>query len=202
LLNHPVDSNCYIIKKQDRDNCLIVDPARGEGVSLYRYLSQKALKPDYIILTHEHFDHISSVEYLRTAFACKVIASVVCSVNIGQPKKNLSVFHDQVGFSCGPADVIIQHDDSVVEWEQEKLHFFLTPGHSDGGLSFYVGHHLFTGDTLMNGFDAVTKLPGGNKQKLQTSIQKIITSSHETMVLCPGHGEICQLRQLKILKEF
>jgi glyoxylase-like metal-dependent hydrolase (beta-lactamase superfamily II) len=112
------------------------------------------------------------------------------------------VFHDQVGFSCGPADVIIQHDDLFVEWEQEKLHFFLTPGHSEGALSFYIGNHLFTGDTLMNGYDTVTKLPGGNKQKLQISIQKIIANSHETMVLYPGHGEICRLSHLKIVKEF
>lgn len=197
LLNHPVDSNCYIIRREQGSACVIVDPAQGTGTSLLQYLSEQNLRPDYIILTHEHFDHISSVECLRTAFSCKVVATAVCSERIPEPKKNLSLFYDQIGFSCRPADLVIEEDNASLDWEGETLFFLLTPGHTEGGLCFNVGEHLFTGDTLMNGHDAVTKLPGGNKVMLQESIKKIFDSYSEQTILYPGHGEVCWLHHLK-----
>lgn len=177
-------------------SCIIVDPAHGEGSTLVEYLIEKNLEPSFIILTHEHFDHISSLEYLRTRFDCKVIASVKCSESIINSKKNLSLFFDQKGFNCSPADILIDKNNSVIIWQKNNLHFYLTPGHSEGGLCFSLGNKLFTGDTLLQSSKAIVKLPGGDKQKLDESINMLFELFGSDTMIFPGHGEVFSLAML------
>ena len=87
LLNFPVNSNCYIISTGEPKNCILVDPSQEEGHSLRNYLLERELIPEFIILTHEHFDHIISVEYLRKEFNCPVVSTEKCSESIRDSKK-------------------------------------------------------------------------------------------------------------------
>lgn len=196
LLNFPIDSNCFIISERNSGNCVVVDPAHREGSTLVEYLIENNLEPSFIILTHEHFDHISSLEYLRTRYDCKVIASVRCSDSITNSKKNLSLFFDQKGFDCSPADILIEHNGSKISWQNTSLHFYLTPGHSEGGLCFNLGNNLFTGDTLLQSSKAIVKLPGGNKQKLEQSIYMLFKQFGGDTMIFPGHGGIFSLAEL------
>jgi hydroxyacylglutathione hydrolase len=195
--NHPVNSNCYLIRKKGANNCIIVDPSFKN----YSLLEIRNIKLDYIILTHEHFDHIGSVQYLRRKYDCKVVSSVNCSANITNAKKNLSLFYDKVGFCCDPAEILIHTSHSSISWDGFDLIFILTPGHSEGGLCFSVENHLFTGDTIMNGYEPVVKLPGGNKAKLEESINTIVNTFSFDMFLYPGHGDQFQLSTLAVLND-
>lgn len=188
LLNSPVDSNCYIITKSGTDNCLLVDPAQGDGTLLYNHLLANGYSPQYIIVTHEHFDHISSIEHLRQNFGCPLIASAECSQRITHPKGNLSLFRDGIGFTCAPAEVIISEDGFSLPWKGELIRFYVTPGHSEGGLCFSIGPHLFTGDTVMETYKPVVKLPGGNKAKLRESIERLLRVFDGNTQVYPGHG--------------
>jgi hydroxyacylglutathione hydrolase len=196
LLNFPIDSNCFIISDKNSGSCIVVDPAHGEGSMLVEYLIQNNLEPTFVILTHEHFDHISSLEYLRTRYDCKVIASVKCSESISNSKKNLSLFFDQKGFNCSPADILIERNNSQIIWQKNNLHFYLTPGHSEGGLCFSLRNNLFTGDTLLQSSKTIVKLPGGDKRKLDDSINMISELFGDDTMILPGHGEIFMLAEL------
>jgi hydroxyacylglutathione hydrolase len=194
--NYPIDSNCFVITKLGEDSCILVDPALGDGFELKSRLSEFGVMPEYIILTHEHFDHISSVEFLRKEYGCQVIASAKCSDNITDPKKNLSLFTDQRGFACSPADIIVDEEEYVWEWRNLTVNFYHTPGHSEGGLCFSIGDNLFTGDTLMGLYKPVTKLPGGNKVELDKSVKKLIVRFDDGTNIFPGHGDGCRLSEL------
>jgi hydroxyacylglutathione hydrolase len=196
LLNFPVDSNCFIVSKNRESNCIIIDPAQGEGEALCEYLYVEGLIPNFIILTHEHFDHISSVEHLREKFRCKVVSSIKCSSNITNSKKNLSQFYDQKGFACLPSDVLVDRDGYILEWNNKTINFYLTPGHSEGGMCFNIENNLFTGDTLMEEYKTTVKLPGGNKTKLTESIHNLLKSFDLNTKIFPGHGEIFRLEKL------
>jgi glyoxylase-like metal-dependent hydrolase (beta-lactamase superfamily II) len=188
LLNFPVDSNCYIITKEGTDKCIVVDPAQGDGDALCHYLLSKNYTPEYIVLTHEHFDHISSAECLRENFGCQLIASRECSERIVHPKKNLSLFRDGVGFQCQAAEIVIDQNAYCFLWGETKIYFFLTPGHSEGGLCFSLQDNLFTGDTVMQNYKPVIKLPGGNKVKLKESIEMLFDIFDDKILVFPGHG--------------
>jgi hydroxyacylglutathione hydrolase len=196
IQNFPIDSNCYIITNDIGKECILVDPALEKGASLYSNLLQKGLMLEYIILTHEHFDHISSVEYLRDNYECRVISSAICSEYITNPRKNLSIFYDQIGFSCSPADIIIIDDYVSLQWGETIIKFYSTPGHSEGGICFSIGNNLFTGDTIIRDVKPVVKLPGGNKADLDKSLKRLFEMFDGDTVIFPGHGEIFKLSEL------
>ena len=43
-------------------------------------------------------------------------------------------------------------------------------------------------DTIQRGGEGLTCYPGGNKDKLETSIQKIYSKVHQATKILPGHG--------------
>jgi glyoxylase-like metal-dependent hydrolase (beta-lactamase superfamily II) len=189
IKNFPVASNCYLIIKEGYEGCILIDPACEEGLSLDKYLIENNIKPDYIILTHEHFDHISSVEFLRRKYNCKVLCSAICSENITSSKKNLSVFYNQVGFSCSPADLTIEELEFELLWQNIQIRFYQTPGHSEGGICFGFQEYLFTGDTILQNHSTVVKLPGGNKIKLAQTLKMLRGLIRNDTRVFPGHGD-------------
>ena len=51
-----------------------------------------------------------------------------------------------------------------------NLEVLLTPGHSPGGLTYLVGNHCFTGDTLLPGRVGRVDIPGASPQQMVTDI--------------------------------
>ena len=64
IKNQPVDSNCYVVSHEGFQGCIVIDPGTKDGDELFKYLTGKNLRPEFIILTHEHFDHIWGVNKL------------------------------------------------------------------------------------------------------------------------------------------
>ncbi|MHC1704345.1 MAG: MBL fold metallo-hydrolase [Tenuifilaceae bacterium] len=187
--NHPIDSNCYLIFDQNFRNSIVVDPGTDQDIELNDFIELNKIKVDYIILTHEHFDHIWGVNSLRSKFPCKVICSTECGEKVVDKKKNLSLFYDNVGFQIDPPDTKIETDFYEFKWNNYNINIFKTPGHSDGSICIQVNNYLFTGDTIIKGEKTVLKLPNSNKNSLLKSL-KIIESicSPDTLILS-GHGD-------------
>ena len=61
-----------------------------------------------------------------------------------------------------------------------------TPGHTPGGVSYRMGDHLFTGDTLFDGDYGRTDLPGGSMAQMRESLRMLL--SLHGLRAYPGHG--------------
>ena len=107
IKNKPIDSNCFILYNNSSSDCIIVDPGTEDCCDLLLFLNQYKLVPGHIILTHEHFDHIMGVNKLIDLFNCNIVCSEKCLEYIGDKKKNLSVFQNQVGFEIKTKNVIL-----------------------------------------------------------------------------------------------
>ncbi|WP_054719138.1 MBL fold metallo-hydrolase [Marinifilum fragile] len=105
IVSNPIDSNCFILHQPNNQSCIIIDPGAENTTAVCEYIQNNMLEPEGILLTHEHFDHIMSVESLRKQFDCKLFASKKCSDKIVDSKKNLSLFYNNIGFKCKSADV-------------------------------------------------------------------------------------------------
>ena len=68
-------------------------------------------------------------------YGAKIAYSNACSNNIIDKKKNLSLFYDQKGFDCSPADLIIENVNNAISWGNNFIQFFKTEGHSIGSIS-------------------------------------------------------------------
>ena len=60
----PVATNCYLIINLDNNESIIVDPADSPE-SIYDMVVRSASRPQAILLTHGHFDHIGAANEVR-----------------------------------------------------------------------------------------------------------------------------------------
>ncbi|MCB1082882.1 MAG: MBL fold metallo-hydrolase, partial [Simkania sp.] len=77
----------------------------------------------------------------------------------------------------------------VIEVGKLKLIVIETPGHTPGGVCFYLDKEkiLFSGDTLFKGSIGKISFPTANPQAMWRSLKKLEKLPPETVVY-PGHG--------------
>ncbi|MBX3375695.1 MAG: MBL fold metallo-hydrolase [Phycisphaeraceae bacterium] len=182
----PFETNCYIVA--DGDRCWIID-ASFEPEALIERVRDLGLKPEALILTHAHVDHIAGVdEVVRTFGPLPVVMHADEREWLANPMLNLSAAMGLPVTACGPDRFIAEGDRLTLGGQTWKvLH---TPGHSPGGVSLVNSEAgiALVGDTLFAGSIGRTDFPGSDFESLAHSIRaKLYTLPDDTRVY-PGHG--------------
>ncbi len=86
--------NSYLIEEDGF--VVIIDP--GQDGVVETEIDSKGYLPEYILLTHEHFDHVQDLEAVRDKYSVPVIASRTCSERLGNPETNLSIIEDILSY--------------------------------------------------------------------------------------------------------
>jgi hydroxyacylglutathione hydrolase len=183
----PLQTNCYILANSKK-TCLIVDPGE-EGKKLINHLEQRKLKPQAILLTHAHFDHIGAVDDIRNQYNIPVYLHSKEKNWLVDPALNGSQFFMMGQIKVRQADHLISNEGTITVGDF-TFEVYETPGHSPGSISFYFREDgiVVSGDALFQGSIGRTDLPGGNHEVLIKSIHdKLLVLPEETQVL-PGHG--------------
>lgn len=180
-------ANCYLYACPESKKAVIIDPG-AEGKRIHRWVSEKGLKVDYILLTHGHVDHIGAVDELRV-----LLGNVTVGIHAGDAgmltdgMKNLSSLMGR-GLVLQGADFLLQDGQEIVVGN-EKLKVIATPGHSPGCVCLLSNEGLFSGDTLFAGSIGRTDFPGGSLDQLLKGVKdKLMILPDDTRVF-PGHGE-------------
>lgn len=207
-----ITSNMYVIMSDNE--ALIIDPHVNEEVT--ELLKKNDIKDITIILTHEHFDHISGVNYFRDNFNVTVWANKQCGDLVVSSDKNLSSFFMTMFLTKSKEErklaQMIFKEDYVCEVDKTfegsidvtfgslKLHMVETPGHSKGSICIEVNSkYLFSGDSLVQGADIITRLPGGSKKEYQEITRPYLWSLDSHMIVFPGHGLDVYMSDLRIV---
>ncbi len=191
FVNDPVDSVTYVVSNNDSLKAIIIDPGTENDSRITDYLHKAKIVPECILLTHEHFDHILGVNYLREFYSgIKLATSLKTSIRLPQVKKNLSVFYNQTSLVVDEADIIIEEGSYV--FAELPVKVYHTPGHTDSSLTFIIDRSIFSGDFLLPSVRPVTNLPTGSRTAYQESSDKI-RSLFEGCTIYPGHGACYKL---------
>ncbi len=180
-------ANCYLYACMESKKAVIIDPG-ADGKRIYRWVLEKGLKVDYILLTHGHVDHIGAVDELR-----ELLGEVSVGIHAGDAgmltdgKQNLSSYFGP-GLVLKKADFLLQ-DRQELAIGKEVLKVISTPGHSPGGVCFLCSEGLFSGDTLFAGSIGRTDFPGGSMNQLLDGVKKKLLILPEETRVFPGHGE-------------
>lgn len=153
----------YIVFDRSTKQAALIDSG-WETKPIKKELEEKGLKLLYAIATHEHFDHISSLE------------------DIAREMNAMTVAHRLSGIK---ADLIVEDNDKI-DLGDSVLQIIHTPGHTPGSICIYDGSNLFTGDTLFIGTCGRTDLPGGSDEQLFNSLKRLMELPDDT-VIYPGH---------------
>lgn len=180
--------DCYLVEDRSARRALVIDPGHGCGEPVAARLDASRSRLDYIVLTHEHHDHIADVSELRARFDATVIAAGAASRHLADPKANLSAFYPGAACRTGPADILAEELGGVLRWGEHVVELHATPGHTEGSICIALPGLLFAGDTLIPGTKTVVKLPRGDKAALARSMDFIFSSFLPDTIVYPGHG--------------
>ena len=200
-----IDSNSYVIV--GKEEAIIVDPIDSE--ELIEFLKKTKSSLYRVFLTHEHFDHISGINKLRSIFSCVIYANHVCSELIQNKKKNLSALANIIisgskyvermtvmPFACKAADVVF-YERLSINWMGYTIVLISTPGHSHGSICILVdGIIIFTGDSLLVDYHVITRLPGGDRKIYQEKTCPFFMQLSKNIIVLPGHGEYNRLADI------
>jgi len=171
----PFGTNAYIVTcRGTRDSVLIDAPAEANII----IDKLKNTTPKYILLTHNHLDHIGALAQLRAELKVPLAAHASDTGNLTLPPE------------------ILLNDGDMISLGRLKLNVFHTPGHTPGSLCFRVGRYLISGDTIFPGGSGKTSSPDDFKQIIKSITDKIFVLPDDTQIY-PGHGNSTVLKKEK-----
>lgn len=201
---NPFQENTYLIIN-DKNDCWIVDPGmydHAETNELDEYIRINELKPQAIINTHTHIDHIFGVQGLQGKY----------HIPFSFHEKDLPVLSNAAGsaavfgldFGKIPAYHSFIKENEMLKLGEDEVEVRFAPGHSPGSIVFYYkpGNWLIAGDVLFNGSIGRTDLPGGNFDTLIKSIREQLFTLPDETVVHPGHGPSTRVGDEKIYNPF
>jgi glyoxylase-like metal-dependent hydrolase (beta-lactamase superfamily II) len=161
------DTNCYLVTCTQTQETVVIDPG-DDPVKIQQQLGKLAVR--WLVFTHAHPGHVGAKDALKAATGAPT------AMHLADATANLK-----------SADRYLVTGDSL-PFGTFTLEVLATPGHSPGGLSFKVGNHLFTGDTLMAGRIGRVDVPGSSPQQLAMSLHAGLMTLPDNTVVYPGHG--------------
>ena len=217
-----IETNCWLFQwpadqasRNPNDNkpCIIIDPGDEAGKIISR-LTELNWTPQFIFLTHGHFDHLTALpallEKYRDVSGPKIGIHGADANSLG---KDSLALHRESFIAAGGnaayidalwkprglssampgADIVFKDSDSAGPFK--VLHL---PGHTPGSAAFYdeKGGVLFSGDTLFRGNCGRTDLPGGDRELLKKSLKRLLSLNEDTVVF-PGHGPATNIKNEK-----
>jgi hydroxyacylglutathione hydrolase len=172
-----------------------------EGITAW--LMENGVRPEALILTHQHHDHVLDVGRIQTAFGCPVYAHSEPSEELTLSKR----LERMMGIPCRIDPYTVDHRfdglDSI-DLGGFALDLFHVPGHSPDSVCFQLrgAPLLIGGDVLFAGSIGRTDFPNGDHELLLSGIrQKLWPVPDETEVL-PGHGPTTTIGREKATNPF
>ena len=186
----PIQENTYILFNEFND-CLIIDPGcyyDDEKDELLDYISKMDLKPQMLLNTHCHLDHVFGNKFVAEKFGL--------TLQLHRDEKFVLDFAPRSGlmynlpFDSYAGEYIFLKEADTILLGTDELRVMEAPGHSPGHICFYCAkqHFIISGDVLFNRSIGRTDLPGGDHELLLKNIrEKLFTLPDETVVYS-GHG--------------
>ena len=185
--------NCYVIYDEVSREAAVIDPGfywDEEKRKFAKFIEESNLHIKYMLCTHLHFDHIFGTTFIEDTYGVKISASLEDNAWIENFARTVARFGIQPNTMPRPAGHPL-HDGDILSLGSETLQCIATPGHSAGGMCFYVPESsiLFAGDTLFQGSIGRTDFEDGSYAQLIHSIQKQLLPLPSNTIVYPGHGD-------------
>jgi hydroxyacylglutathione hydrolase len=202
---------CNVYHLSNGRNCLVVDTGiKLEGKKLIKRLRQLG-KPDFVIMTHTHFDHTGNAGLLKEQFSPQFIvhesekiflesgSSPIPKGNMGWSKFLYGLGPNRVShWFCVQgvkADLVFEDcfDLSDAGFNAYILH---TPGHSAGSSCLIIDDQLVIAGDALGGMPGAVFPPWGDDARgIVQSWQKLLGTNCQTFH--PAHGFVIERPRLE-----
>ena len=194
----PYDNGTYLVV-DDRRDALLIDPAMGDRLVIDA-IKEQGLRLVEILNTHGHPDHIFGNAAVKEATNARLAIHRLDAYRLGPERPPTTM-------EIPPCDADDLFDEGALGYVADlKVTALHTPGHTEGSTCFYFERErvLFSGDVIFQGSTGRWDLPGGDREQMERSLERVMTLPADTKVY-PGHGATTtiadELPTLRYLRE-
>lgn len=152
----------YLVVEDRSREALVVDSG-WETKPIEDAVKETGARVKFAVATHEHFDHVSSLQDLASKVGAKVVA------------------HENSPIRC---DAKVS-DGEELELGETGVRVLHTPGHTEDSICLYDGGNVFTGDTLFVG--TIGRFDRARSQAMFESLHEVILKLPAATMMYPGH---------------
>lgn len=152
--------------------CVVIDP--GDAAPVMKFLAERELTLETILITHHHADHIGGVDELLTHWRVPVY---------GPAAENIAC----VSHALSEGDLV-----SLPAFADQPFRVMDVPGHTSGHIAYVSGDVLFCGDTLFAA--GCGRLFEGTAAQLHDSLARLAALPPHTRVYCTHEYTLSNLR--------
>lgn len=185
----PIGTNCYLVANESTREGIIIDPG-FEPERITAMVRKDGVKARAVLITHAHFDHISKARETADALGVPVLAPAADQELMTNCHSNLSALMGYGSVTLVPDRLL--EDKEILKLAGMEIHCLLTPGHTPGGMSYYIpaAKAVFSGDTLFLESVGRTDFPGGSMSAIVHSIRDVLMTLPDDTEVYPGHGAL------------
>lgn len=165
LFDQATSSYTYLVADATTREAALIDPVLEQIERDLKLVAELDLKLTWVLETHVHADHVTASGAIRERTGAKTAASAA-------------------GAPC--VDRGLRHGD-VIQVGALAITTLATPGHTDDALSFAVGDHVLTGDTLLVRGCGRADFQNGDAGTLYDSITGVLFQLPDATIVWPGH---------------
>ncbi len=185
--------NAYIVWVRDEGPCWIVDPGLAPTPSrIVAHINKHKLKPEALILTHGHLDHIAGVPEIMDAFPTLPIhIAAAAKPALTDPGENLSQAYG-APLVIGDYDTVDLPEGATLELDGIAWKALDTSGHAPGSRSLYCEKAgiVIVGDALFAGSVGRMDFHHSNGRDLIQNIREKLLTLPDATVVHSGHGPV------------
>lgn len=206
IQNNPFQENTYVVWDEATMEAAIVDcgalfPQEEERIEAF--VNDNNLKVKHILNTHLHLDHCFGNAWAAERYGILPMAHEEDETLLARMGEQARMFGLPFEVKTEKLGGYLK-DDDVLMLGENKIEVIHTPGHSRGGLCFYIpsAGWLISGDSLFEGSIGRTDLEGGSYTTLIKSITERLMTLPEETVVYPGHGPYTTIGDEKRMNPF
>lgn len=206
----PIKTNCYLIYGIKSKEAALIDPGWRID-TLIDFIKENNLNLKYIFVTHGHIDHFYYLPELKNQFPraswCMqkddyqgVFTYPEWALkNYGQgwidtarSDPDIREYIDFDNHLIGVPDIFVE-DNQTFKLGFLEIKTILSPGHSPGGICYYTGNILFSGDVLFYRTVGRTDTQNGSREDQIKSVRKLYELFPDSTIVYSGHGQFTDI---------